>query len=203
MVQTGNYQDSYRTNAVSVCIDQPSYNYVHTVKKYMGWFFSFGTNASVLSCNNVGRCHFYWMLLTYIPSLRAHDLTRPHHRLFAVAPVRWVVGSQRSQKTVALFSKQEQRTWLGGALSPSPHILPTSVPATMISSRRCHCAGSATVPLKTLSRLSSALFAPSIDWAVPTGSNNFRIAGNTYTMVGTTSRAYETWNHLGELFIQL
>ena len=31
-----------------------------------------------------------------------------------------------------------------------------------------------------------------------------RVAGNTlYTTVGTTSRAYETWNHLGELFIQL
>ena len=41
--------------------------------KYIGWFFSFGTKASVLSCNNVGRCHFYRRLLT-IPSLRAHDL---------------------------------------------------------------------------------------------------------------------------------
>ena len=92
---------------------------------------------------------------------------------------------------------------LGGALSP-PHILPTSVPATMISSRICQYAGSATVLLKTLSRLPSALFTPSIDWAVPTGSNDFRVSGNTlYTTVGTTSRAYETWNHLGELFIQL
>ena len=79
---------------------------------YMGWFSSFGTNASVLSCNNVGRCHFYWRFLTCIPSLRAHDLARPHHRSCAVAPVRWVVGSQRSRKAVAMFSKKEQRTWI-------------------------------------------------------------------------------------------
>ena len=78
---------------------------------YMGWFFSLGTNASVLSCNNVGRCHFYRRLLTCIPSLGAHDLARPHHRSCAVAPVTWVVGSQRSRKTVAMFSKQEQRMW--------------------------------------------------------------------------------------------
>ena len=55
---------------------------------YMGWFFSFGTNASVLCCNNVGRCHFYRRLMTCIPSLRAHDLDRPRHRSCAVAPVR-------------------------------------------------------------------------------------------------------------------
>ena len=178
----------------------------HSLLKYMGWFFSFGTNASVLSCNNVGRCHFYRRLLTCIPSLRAHDLAHPRHRSCAVAPVRWVVGSQCSRKTVTMFSKQEQRTWnrWGWEVLYHPPILPTSVPATLISSRRCHCAGSATVPLKTLSRLPSALFAPSIDWAVPTGSNDFRIAGNTlFTTVGTTSRAFETWNHLGELFIQL
>ena len=78
---------------------------------YMGWFFSFGTNASVLSCNNVGRCHFYRRLLACIPSLRAHDLARHRYRSWAVAPVRWVVGSQRSRKTVAMFSKQEQRMW--------------------------------------------------------------------------------------------
>ena len=171
----------------------------------MGWFFSFGTNASVLSCNNVGRCHFYLRLLTCIPSLRAHDLARPHHRSCAVVPVRWVVGSQRSRFIILHWYRH---CWIAGAgrcsITPPPPILPTSVPATMISSRRCQCAGSATVPFKTLSRLPSALFAPSIDWAVPTGSNNFRVAGNTlYTMVGTTSRAYETWNHLGEIFIQL
>ena len=78
----------------------------------MGWFFSFGTNALVLSCNNVGRCHFYRRLLTCIPSLRAHDLAHPCHRSCAVAPVRWVVGSQCSRKTVAMFSKQEHRTWI-------------------------------------------------------------------------------------------
>ena len=65
----------------------------------------------MLSCNNVGRYHFYRRLLTCIPSLRAHDLARPCHRSCAVAPVRWVVGSQHSRKTVAMFSKQEQRTW--------------------------------------------------------------------------------------------
>ena len=44
--------------------------------------------------------------------------------------------------------------------------------------------------LRTINRLGSA--------------NDFRVAGNTlYTTVVTTSRAYETWNHLGELFIQL
>ena len=81
-------------------------------RMYMGWFFSFGTNASVLSCKNVGRCHSYRRLLTCIPSFRAHDLARPHHRSCAVAPVRWVVGNQRSRKTVAVFSKQEQGTWI-------------------------------------------------------------------------------------------
>ena len=91
----------------------------------MGWFFSFGTNASVLSCNNVGHCHFYRRLLICIPSLRAHDLARPHHRSCAVAPVRWVVGSQRSRKTVAMFSKQEQRTWIKIQCMPySPDISP-------------------------------------------------------------------------------
>ena len=81
---------------------------------YMGWFFSFGTNASVLSCNNVGRCHFYRRLLTCIPFLRVHDLARPRRRQrsCAVAPVRSVVGSQRWRKTVAMFSKQEQKTWI-------------------------------------------------------------------------------------------
>ena len=78
---------------------------------YMGWFFSFGTNTSVLSCNNVGHCHFYRRLLNCIPSLRTHDLALPRHRSWTVVPVRWVVVSQRSQKTVAIFSKQEQRTW--------------------------------------------------------------------------------------------
>ena len=63
-------------------------NKISQVQIYMGWFFSFGTNASVLSCNNVGRCHFYRRLLTCIPSLRAHDLARPHHRSCAVTPVR-------------------------------------------------------------------------------------------------------------------
>ena len=66
----------------------------------------------MLSCNNVGRCHFYRRLLTCIPSLRAHDLARHRHRSCAVAPVTWVVGSQRSRKTDAMFSKQEQRTWI-------------------------------------------------------------------------------------------
>ena len=172
----------------------------------MGWFFSFGTDASVLSCNNVGRCHFYWRLLTCIPSLRAHDLARPHQRSCAVAPVRWVVGSQRSRKTVAMFSKQEQRTWIKILYARGRTAKQCHRGTTIISSRRwrCQCAGSATVPLKTLSKLPSALFTPSIDWAVPTRSNDFRVAGNTlYTTVGTTSRAYETWNHLGELFIQL
>ena len=88
--------------------------------RYIGWFFSFGTNASVLSCNSVGRCHFYRRLLTCIPSLRAHDLARPRHRSCAVAPVRWVVGSQRSQKTVAMFSKQEQRAWNRWGCSITP-----------------------------------------------------------------------------------
>ncbi|PSN54729.1 hypothetical protein C0J52_04869 [Blattella germanica] len=74
--------------------------------------FSFSTNASVLSCNNVGRCHLYRRLLTYIPSLRAHDLAHPCHHLCAVAPVGLVVGSQRSRKTVTMFSKQKQRTWI-------------------------------------------------------------------------------------------
>ncbi|PSN52273.1 hypothetical protein C0J52_08318 [Blattella germanica] len=37
----------------------------------------FGTNASVLSYNNVGRFHFYRGLLTSIPSLRGHDLAVP------------------------------------------------------------------------------------------------------------------------------
>ena len=146
----------------------------------MGWFFSFGTNASVLSCNNVGRCHFYRRLLTCIPSLRAHELARPRHHSCIVASVRWVVGSQRSRKTVTMLC---QHCSIAGAgrCSIIPPILPTSVPASMISSRRCQCTGSATVPLKTLSRLPSTLFAPSIDWAVPTGSNDFRVAGNTYT----------------------
>ena len=169
----------------------------------MGWFFSFGTNASVLSCNNVGRYHFYRRLLTCIPSLRAHDLARPRHRSCAVAPVRWVEGSQRSRFIMLHWYRH---CWINGAgrFSFTPPILLTSVPATMISSRRCQCVGSATVPLKTLSRLPSALFAPSIDWTVPMGSNDFRVAGNMfYAMVGTTSRAYETWNHLGEPFIQL
>ena len=169
----------------------------------MGWFFSFGTNASVLSCNNLGRCHFYQRLLTCIPSLRAHDLARPLHRSCAVAPVRWVVGSQRSRFIILHWYRH---CWIAGAgrCSITPPIPPTSVPATMISSRRCQCAGSATVSLKTLSRLPIALFAPSINWAVLTRSNDFRVAAeNTYTTVGTTSRAYETWNHLGELFIQL
>ena len=71
---------------------------------YMGWFFCFGTNASVLSCNNVGRCHFYRRLLTCIPSLRAHDLARPRHRSCAVVLVRWVVGSQRSRDTAGVVS---------------------------------------------------------------------------------------------------
>ena len=78
----------------------------------MGWFFSFGTNSSMLSCNNVGCCHFYRRLLTCIPSLRAPDIACPRHRSCAIAPVRWVVGSQRSRKTVAMFSKQGQRTWI-------------------------------------------------------------------------------------------
>ena len=43
---------------------------------------------------------------------RAHDLTRPRDRSCLVAPVRWVGGSQRLRKTVAMFSKQEQRTWI-------------------------------------------------------------------------------------------
>ena len=168
----------------------------------MGWF-SFGTNASVLSCNNVGHCHFYRRLLTCIPSLRAHDLAYPHHHSCAVVPVRWLVGSQRSRKTAGVVSALLNR-WDWEVLFHPPLILPTSVLVTMISFRRCQCAGSATVPLKMLSRLPSALFAPSVDWAVPTGSNDFRVAGNTlYTTVGTTLRAYETWNHLGELFIQL
>ena len=47
--------------------------------------------------------------------------------------------------------------------------------------------------LRTINRLGSA-----------NGIQRLRVAGNTlYTTVGTTSRAYETWNHLGELFIQL
>ena len=172
----------------------------------MGCFFSFGTNASVLSCNNVGRCYFYRRLLTCIPSLRAHDLARPRLRSCAVAPARWVVGSQRSRKTVAMFSKQDQRTWIkiqcarGRTAKQCLRVLQEACDAAALPYRT----GSATVPLKTLSRLPSAIFAPSIDWAVPTGSNDFRVAGNTlYTTVGTTSRAYETSNHLGELFIQL
>ena len=68
------------------CASQTSH--LHHLLIYMGWFFSFGTNASVLSCNNVGRCHFYRRLLTCIPCLRAHDLARPRHRSCAVAPVR-------------------------------------------------------------------------------------------------------------------
>ena len=174
----------------------------------MDWFFSFGTNASVLSCNNVGRCHFYRRLLTCIPSLRAQDLARPRHCSCAVAPVKWVVGSQRSRKTVAMFSKQEQRTWIKiqWEVLYHPPYSPDISPCDYDSSRRwrCQCTGSATVPLKMLSRLPSAIFAPSIDWTVPMGSNDFRVAGNTlYTTMGTKSRAYETWNHLGELFIQL
>ena len=47
---------------------------------YMRWFFSFGANALVLSCNNVGHCHFYQRLLTCIPSLEAHDLACPRRR---------------------------------------------------------------------------------------------------------------------------
>ena len=91
---------------------RPWYAIVYTLILYLGWFFSFGTNASVLSCNNVGRCHFYRRLLTCIPSLRACDLACPRHRSCAVAPVRWVVGCQRSRKTVEMFSKQEQITWI-------------------------------------------------------------------------------------------
>ena len=98
----------------------PAHSEVHNVPVtkisyiYMGWFISFGTNASVLSCNNVGRCHFCQRLLTCIPSLRAHDLGRHRHRSCTVVPVRWVVGSQRSRKTVAMFSKQEPPRIAGG-----------------------------------------------------------------------------------------
>ena len=53
---------------------------------------------------------------------------------------------------------------------------------------------------RTIEEVKQALFAPTIDLAMPTGSNDFRVAGNTlYTTVGTTSRAYETLNHLREL----
>ena len=72
--------------------------------KYMGWFFSFGTNASVLSCNNVGRCHFYRRLLTCIPSLRAYDLACPRHRSCAFAPVRWVLHDNASAHTEGVVS---------------------------------------------------------------------------------------------------
>ena len=106
-------------------------------------------------------------------------------------------ASARERQSQCFPSRSRERVL--GVLYHPP-ILPTSVPATVISSWRCQCAGSATVPLNTLSRLPSALFAPSIDWAVQTGSNDFRVAGNRlYTTVGTTSRAYETWNHLGEV----
>ena len=80
--------------------------------KYMGWFFSFGINVLVLSCNNVGRCHFYRRLLTCIPSLRAHDLAHPRHRSCAVAPVRWVVGSQRSRFIMLHWYRH---CWIAGA----------------------------------------------------------------------------------------
>ena len=125
---------------------------------------------------------------------------RRHHMV--TPPI--VLHDNATAHTAGIVSALLNR-WGWEVLYHPPSILPTSVPATMISSRRwrCQCAGSATVPVKTLSRLPSTLFAPSIDWAVPTGSNDFRVAGDTlYTRVGT-SRAYETWNHLGELFIHL
>ena len=73
------YKLAFKPQIISAQNFQLKSPYSWGALKYMGWFFSFGTNASVLSRNNVGRCHFYRRLLTCIPSLRAHDLTRPCH----------------------------------------------------------------------------------------------------------------------------
>ena len=121
----------------------------HMAIVYMGWFFSFSTNASVLSCNNVGRCHFYRRLLSCIPSLRAHDLVHPRHRSF----FSWDFTS----KTPYAFldspvydtcpaSRAQSRRWRCSGLV----LLKEVITGMWTDGWWCQCAGSATVPLKTL-----------------------------------------------------